>query len=894
MRKRIGRSPTIEALERRQLLTTYYLSPTGNDLNKGTSPTKAWASFTNVNNLALKAGDQILLQGGATFHSTKLILGADDKGTSALPIKVSTYGTGRAAVDGGIDSCVYVHNTAGVDISNIYFWSDDPADQSIGRPDGVVFYNDLPNNTKLSYIHINNCEFNWFGKGGLSIGGGNGGSGFNDVRVTNCIANNNLDSGFFLYGAQRNCNTNVYIGYCQSYDNTGYAYDSSVGVTGHGFTLGSCDGATIEYCEAYNCGTIGDGGAGIWTYDSNNVTIQYNESHNNHTALSHDGDGFDLDRNTSNSVMQYNYSHDNDGGGFMLCNKDNNTLHSGNVVRYNISQNDGRKNTSGGIQLWGKITNAEIYNNTVYMNQAPSGTHAALRIHNASIETNDVQHVHIRNNIFETEGTTQLVQVTATQLDGAVDLKFQGNGYFAHSGGFKVVWGATTLTSITAFRGKAQEMNGTTKVGWSGDPLLVAPGTAGNPGPTNLASVNAYKLQSTSPAINNGLNLASAFGLNVGTHDFWGRTIPQGAGYDVGAYEADASAPGSPPPTDGGGGGGGGGGGTGGSIAGTVFNDANGNGVRDSGEAGVAGVTVYNDANNNNLKDSGEASTVTDANGAYLLGSLAAGSYKIRQILQSGWSQTAPANGFGWTLTLGTDQVITGKDFGTKNSGGGGGGGGGGSISGKVWNDVDGDGVLDSGEVGIAGITVYNDANNNNLKDSGELTTTTDSSGNYTFASLAAGNYKIRQILQTGWSQTSPANGFGWTITLATNQVLTGKNFGTKNSGGGSGGGSIAGKVFNDANGNGAIDSGELGIANITVYNDANNNNVWDTGELKTLTDSSGNYILSNLVAGNYKIRQILQTGWSQTTPANGFGWTISLATNQALTGKNFGTRQTA
>jgi hypothetical protein len=870
----------VEALETRTMLTAYYISPLGSDLNKGTSAAKPWASFTNVNNLSLKAGDQILLEGGSTIRSTKLILGPDDKGTSANPIKVSTYGTGRAAIDGGIDSCMYVQNTAGIDLSNIYFWSDDPADQAIGRPDGVVFYNDLPNNTKLSYIHINNCEFNWFGRGGLTIGGANGGSGFNDIRITNCIANNNLDSGFFFYGAQRNCNTNIYIAHCQSYNNTGYAHDSSTGVTGHGFTLGSCDNALVEYCEAYNCGTIGDGGAGIWCYDSNKVTFQYNESHHNHTAFGHDGDGFDLDRNTTNSVMQYNYSHDNDGGGFMLCNKDNNTLHSGNVVRYNISQNDGRKNSYGGIQIWGKVINAEVYNNVVYMNQAPSGTHAALRIHNASIESNDVQNVHIRNNIFETEGTTQLVQVTSTQLDGAVDLKFQGNAYFAHSGGFKVVWGSTTLSSITSFRGKSQEVLNGGNVGFSGDPLLNGAGTGGTLGANNLGSLSAYKVQATSPVINKGLNLPSLFGLSVGSHDFFNRTIPQGAGFEIGAYEADASAPGGDPPPEP----------TGGSISGTVWNDADGDGVKDSGEVGLAGITVYNDANNNSAKDSGEASTVTDSSGGYTFSNLPAASYKLRQILQSGWTQTAPSGGAGWSVTLGTNQVITGKDFGTKGSGGGGGTGG--SIAGKVWNDADGDGVLDSGEVGVAGITVYNDANNNSAKDTGEATTTTDASGNYTLGNLAAGSYKIRQILQSGWSQTSPANGYGWTITLSTGQVLTGKNFGTKNSGGGGGtGGSIAGRVFNDLNGNGVQDTGENGISGITIYNDANNNNAKDAGELVTTTGASGDYILSNLVAGSYKIRQILQAGWIQTTPANGFGWTITLSTGQNLTGKNFGTK---
>ena len=87
------------------------------------------------------------------------------------------------------------------------------------------------------------------------------------------------------------------------------------------------------------------------------------------------------------------------------------------------------------------------------------------------------------------------------------------------------------------------------------------------------------------------------------------------------------------------------------------------------------------------------------------------------------------------------------------------------------------------------------------------------------------------------------------------------------------------------------LDAGELGIAGIKIYNDANNNNILDSGELQTLTDSSGNYILSGLASGSYKIRQILQSGWTQTSPAKGYGWTISLATNQVLTSKNFGTK---
>ena len=43
---------------------------------------------------------------------------------------------------------------------------------------------------------------------------------------------------------------------------------------------------------------------------------------------------------------------------------------------------------------------------------------------------------------------------------------------------------------------------------------------------------------------------------------------------------------------------------------------------------------------------------------------------------------------------------------------------------------------------------------------------------------LAAGTYKLRQLLPTGWDQTTPASGYGISVTVASNQMATGKLFG--------------------------------------------------------------------------------------------------------------------
>jgi hypothetical protein len=80
------------------------------------------------------------------------------------------------------------------------------------------------------------------------------------------------------------------------------------------------------------------------------------------------------------------------------------------------------------------------------------------------------------------------------------------------------------------------------------------------------------------------------------------------------------------------------------SISGTVFNDQNGNGVRDRGESGVSGVTV------NLLDDSGGivATTTTDNRGRYQFtdqsGIPGTGNFSVAIVLPSGFTNTTPTS----------------------------------------------------------------------------------------------------------------------------------------------------------------------------------------------------------------------------------------------------------
>lgn len=279
---------------------------------------------------------------------------------------------------------------------------------------------------------------------------------------------------------------------------------------------------------------------GIWTYDSKRITIQYCESYANKSAGA-DGGGFDLDGGVTDSVIQYCYSHDNHGAGYLLaCYADAPPL-SNNVIRYNISQNDGRRGGYGGIMLWGagsndKVENTLIYNNTVYMGTETavvSGSPSAVRFSSANSTG-----IKFWNNLFITNGGLRIINSDTAFATSAV--QFQNNNYWA-MGAFSLKWGGATHASFGAWTSAAttQERLASTLVGLNLDPALVAPGGGSVIGNASLlaSSLTAYKLQGTSPLIDEGLNLQSLFGVNPGALDFYQAGVPWGADFDIGAHE---------------------------------------------------------------------------------------------------------------------------------------------------------------------------------------------------------------------------------------------------------------------------------------------------------------------------------------------------------------------
>lgn len=181
-----------------------------------------------------------------------------------------------------------------------------------------------------------------------------------------------------------------------------------------------------------------------------------------------------------------------------------------------------------------------------------------------------------------------------------------------------------------------------------------------------------------------------------------------------------------------------------------VWNDVNYNGLQDLGESGFPGVTVeFYDCFGSMI-----ATTVTDANGFYMFTGLAPGEYYVDFVLPSGYffspqdqgtdesmdSDADIISGQTICIMLGSGEDNLAMDAGITSIQWS-------SIGDKVWNDLDIDGIQDTNESGIPGVTVELHDSYGNLL----ATTVTDANGIYYFVGLMSDDYSVRFVLPDGY-----------------------------------------------------------------------------------------------------------------------------------------------
>lgn len=182
------------------------------------------------------------------------------------------------------------------------------------------------------------------------------------------------------------------------------------------------------------------------------------------------------------------------------------------------------------------------------------------------------------------------------------------------------------------------------------------------------------------------------------------------------------------------------------------------------------------------------------------------------------------------------------------------------TITGVKYEDVDGDGVRDTGEPLLAGWEMQ-------LYQGGAYagTTTTDASGRYRFT-LDAGDlpnasedFEVREVQQAGWvaSQTPGAvhiqHGSG-------SVTVNGIDFGNYRPA------TIRGIKYEDldADGDGTADADDPRLPGWTI--DVSG----PTSPAPAVTDAAGVYAVSGLRPGTYAVSERLQPGWRYSAPADG------------------------
>ncbi len=195
-----------------------------------------------------------------------------------------------------------------------------------------------------------------------------------------------------------------------------------------------------------------------------------------------------------------------------------------------------------------------------------------------------------------------------------------------------------------------------------------------------------------------------------------------------------------------------------GTISGRVYEDTVQNGAYDKGEPVFANWTIFLDENENGILDRTEISGQTKDDGAYSLPNVPSlQKYSVRAISQSGFEQIAPAASvqFAWKILLPAAGTIVDRDFAIRRVQSTGQSSAS-AVSGRLFDDRNGNNRFDAGDVPIVNREVYLDATNFGIRDSNEPRTLTDANGLYLIDGLSSRTVAVTTTLDDTLVHVSP------------------------------------------------------------------------------------------------------------------------------------------
>jgi hypothetical protein len=524
----------------------YYVGGTNaNDANNGTSPSTPWATIGRVNGFNFPAGSTIIQQANL---SGNLIFDGAINAAAATPLNPITYdGNGYTLVssnsgDGSI--AVLLNNVNGVVFENTTVRANDELSDRGIDVEG----------TTTAWVNNNDV-------GGFTLQEVGRGMDINIQSSGNVTVSNNLVHG--LDGVNSNddfgINSSWSSGLIVISNNTVYNIggypNAAPGYSGDAIGAGNSLGGSylitnnLVHDIGANTNTCG-GPSGILIYNADSVTISYNEVYNVQQVGQSGGcdwDGIDLDNGVTNSIVEYNYTHNNEGMGIGGEMGDVGSRQWGpNVYRYNISENDtfGFDATNWfGSMSWGNNGDANpiiyVYGNTIYQNAKSTSSygHAAMDFIGSPAKGSIV----VDNLLVVGNGNYDYGCINGGP--NFSNIKFANNGYYALSGNAVATFGScATSGSLANWEAISQETGSVTgNADFAGS--VPAGAISWNPAETSgpLPGPLAYLVTGNSPYLGKGIDPAAAGAPSpISTTDYFGDTI---VSYGIGAYQ------GGTPPT---------------------------------------------------------------------------------------------------------------------------------------------------------------------------------------------------------------------------------------------------------------------------------------------------------------------------------------------------------
>ncbi len=476
---------------------TYYVdSAAGNDGNNGTSSATPWKNISKVNATTFAAGDTILFKRGASWTNT---LWPKGSGTSGSPITIDAYGSGAAPLiqGGGANAAVYLYNQEywvirNLEITNTGSGTALRRGVHIKAEDaGTVDYIRLID----LEVHSVNGDLAEKNNGGIyfEIAGTATATKWNNLLIDGCYVHDITRTGIVNSSTWDDRTVSVNTNWTPS---TNVVIRNCViaSAAANGLIWRASQSPVIEH-NLFADNAHSENGNAMFVFNCDDALIQFNEAYGTvFNSTDHDAAGFDADYKCKRTVIQYNYAHDNGLGGIVAVGPGD-SFNVSPIIRYNILQN----NAQQAFRLSGGVTDALIYNNTVY---AGSGLPDVTLVYHKSW-SGWPSGAKYYNNIFAAYGSSP-----SYDLGSSTSNSFDRNAHHGHSG-----YPSISTNVVTA------------------DPKLAGGGLGGY----GWESVDGYKLLTGSPVLGNGRVISSN-----GGRDYWGNPVSSTSAPNRGAYSGSA------------------------------------------------------------------------------------------------------------------------------------------------------------------------------------------------------------------------------------------------------------------------------------------------------------------------------------------------------------------